>query len=989
MPFATSLKTLPPRKPGLSPRRLLARLEDEAAVLCWVSGPPGCGKTTLAAHHAEAGRRPCIWLRLDEEDADPAELLANFRQACGVELPRCAEALPRLSRDHLGNLATFVGRYCRAVFEMAGAPLIVLDDAHTLSGADALRSFLEALLRHAPPSARLIVLGREPAPEFLGRALVQGEAMEIRADELSLSQAETAELLAALDVTLAAPEIDRLFELTGGWAAGVVLCARSWPPRVTRGGEWLSLPAHCEAYLASEVFERLPEDERRLATTLCWLPEIDEPLLRLLGAAEQASAFLRRLSQEGIFVEQAARAELAYRFHPLFAEFLRKRAQGLLSAAELDQVQRRAAHALASVGRHGAAIELWLQCGGVEEAVSLIKAQARELLSRAGNGTLMQWLGRLPETVFEQEPWLRYWRGVVRMHGAPRDAREDLVEAVHQFKATDDLGGWMLGLGQLGCSRFTEWGGAAIAGMPEVELSAMDAEYDGMPPDTQAAFALASWMNLCNACPDHPRLPAWEDRIRRLMQLDIDASLKLRLGWMLALYYAFNGSPASLISLCGLLADAERARDVEPHARLQWYLIRIVSAWSSGDFDAIRPWHDEAMRYSRDSGVHLLVVFIHCLSALGLLLAGDEHTCGRLLDKAARRLSPNRPMEVWATHVVKAWHALTRGDGARAIGCARIALDAADLMSAPVFRGMALVSLAAAALQDGRRQEFTAHIVALRACAARSGGPLLSLHVGLLEASARAAEGSADYGEALRSAFAHGRSHGLVHFFGACPAMLSRLCADALRFGIEPAHASALVRAYRLTPPSDARRLERWPWPLRISTLGCWRIVLDGQVLTFEGKAPQRPLAVLKVLISLGGEGVAVHRIADELWPDAEGDGAKRAFETALHRLRKILRLPHALVLQEGRLSLNRQICRVDLDDLDACVERIFHAPERTPADLARALGKLDRGEYLPDEELPVVVACRARVAAQLARARGCLAERSATAQLADGHVDR
>jgi DNA-binding SARP family transcriptional activator len=55
---------------------------------------------------------------------------------------------------------------------------------------------------------------------------------------------------------------------------------------------------------------------------------------------------------------------------------------------------------------------------------------------------------------------------------------------------------------------------------------------------------------------------------------------------------------------------------------------------------------------------------------------------------------------------------------------------------------------------------------------------------------------------------------------------------------------------HRLLPPSpDA---ERWPWPIRIRTLGCFEIERDGTQLRFEGKAQRQPLKMLKILIAAG-----------------------------------------------------------------------------------------------------------------------------------------
>ena len=78
-------------------------------------------------------------------------------------------------------------------------------------------------------------------------------------------------------------------------------------------------------------------------------------------------------------------------------------------------------------------------------------------------------------------------------------------------------------------------------------------------------------------------------------------------------------------------------------------------------------------------------------------------------------------------------------------------------------------------------------------------------------------------------------------------------------------------------------------------------------------KVQQKPLALLKVLIALGGRGLPEARLAELLWPEADGDLAHHSFEVALSRLRKLLGKEDALVLREGRLSLSNRHCWVDV----------------------------------------------------------------------------
>jgi DNA-binding SARP family transcriptional activator len=111
-------------------------------------------------------------------------------------------------------------------------------------------------------------------------------------------------------------------------------------------------------------------------------------------------------------------------------------------------------------------------------------------------------------------------------------------------------------------------------------------------------------------------------------------------------------------------------------------------------------------------------------------------------------------------------------------------------------------------------------------------------------------------------------------------------------------------------------------------------------------------------------------QLAEALWPDADGDDAHNAFVTTLQRLRKLLGQRDALLLQEGRLSLNAQACWVDawaFESVDA------DADARDPQaveDRERALA-LYRGAFLAQEDAPWAIAPRERLRARFVRMGG------------------
>jgi DNA-binding SARP family transcriptional activator len=189
-----------------------------------------------------------------------------------------------------------------------------------------------------------------------------------------------------------------------------------------------------------------------------------------------------------------------------------------------------------------------------------------------------------------------------------------------------------------------------------------------------------------------------------------------------------------------------------------------------------------------------------------------------------------------------------------------------------------------------------------------------------------------------------------------------------LAAGIEVAHVQNLIRKRKLTPPPSAYELESWPWPIKVYTLGRFEILKDGEPLQYSRKAQKRPLEMLKILVSQSGREVSEENVADNLWPEGEGDAAHHAFATNLHRLRELLGSEGAIRHQDGKLNLNPQYCWTDAEAFDRLYEEAKPlwekgARSKNLAFSAERVLHLYRGHFLPaDEGAPWSLSCRERL---------------------------
>jgi DNA-binding SARP family transcriptional activator len=230
---------------------------------------------------------------------------------------------------------------------------------------------------------------------------------------------------------------------------------------------------------------------------------------------------------------------------------------------------------------------------------------------------------------------------------------------------------------------------------------------------------------------------------------------------------------------------------------------------------------------------------------------------------------------------------------------------------------------------------------------------------------------------ALHTAFTLAKQGGYLSSRVWQPNVMGRLCICALKAGIEVEYVRGLIRKRHLVPSALPLELESWPWPITIKTLGFFEVLQDGRQLRFSRKLQRRPLTLLKLLIIHGPHPVREADLIEALWPDAEGDAAAFALTTTVHRLRRLLDQPTAVLRSGGKIVLNIQECWVDAWAADRLLEQAEKLPaartDSTAWDTIRERTErafaLHRGDFLAtDPDLPGSAATADRLRHRLLR---------------------
>jgi DNA-binding SARP family transcriptional activator len=150
--------------------------------------------------------------------------------------------------------------------------------------------------------------------------------------------------------------------------------------------------------------------------------------------------------------------------------------------------------------------------------------------------------------------------------------------------------------------------------------------------------------------------------------------------------------------------------------------------------------------------------------------------------------------------------------------------------------------------------------------------------------------------------------------------------------------------------------------------LGGFELARDGEPVRFTGKTQQRPLELLKFVVSEGGKGVDAEYVTATLWPDSDGAAAKSSFDSALFRLRKLLDVDDAIELASGQVSLARPLVWTDVWALESALNSA-NGSDAHPAAAARRLLDSYAGPLLGGDESAWIAKPRDALRARFVRA--------------------
>jgi DNA-binding SARP family transcriptional activator len=926
-----------------------------------VWGPPGAGKTTAVATYLSHRKLSAVWYQLDASDGDIATFFHHVRDVSPRVLRR-RRPLPIFTTEDVAAPLAFARRFFAAFF--SGLPrgsVLVLDGYHDVPAKSVFHEAIGESVSQMIEGRRLIAISRMEPPDTFARVRASRQMYLVGWPDLRLTREETTAVLKRLiGRTPTRAAADALYARTDGWVAGVVLMLEQslTDEAIRQAAEQQSQQVFFD-YFAHEIFRSMPAEEQDILLQAAFLPHPTVAMVEALTGASAAGHVLARLARASYFTTRHSRSgAVAYQFHPLLREFLLARATMTYSLDRRRDIQRRAAELLEADGSMHDAAMLMIAGSDFAALASLVCREANTVISQGRTQTLLGWLNSLPVEMVDDDPWLLYWRGAARVFVEPQGAQSDAASATAMFRARGDATG-----------AFLAWAVEVMAYYSALaDLHAFDHLVDALDDlrrdfpaypthDIEVAVLQALLLALVLRRPEDPQLRDVLARSEAVVSVSRDPRTTQVLALLVAAVYGWLGYiDHARAMVAPFISEDDRARG--PTTVLRGMLI-VRTALIAGDFDAIHRHGHELLARMRAEGIQSHLAMLIADMAAAALTDGDLKTAEGWLEEMAREVRALNRNDVAYYHYLRAWMGLLRRDLDSARREQTSALAPALAFGMPFAEAIARLLSTHVLHACGEDKEARAHLRRVLDIAQGTGSRLFLYPARLAEAEIAFDGGDDRDGlRALAEAFHTAREAGLTNTYVWRPTVMARLCARALEAGIEVDYVKQLVGKRRLMLDAASADVEAWPWAFRIYTLGRFVIVREGVAMEFRRKVQRRPLALLKALIAFGGRDVSEARLAEALWPDADGDAAGQALATTLHRLRRLLGSDDVIRRQAGTLSLHTGLCWVDLwaveQRLREAETAILKAAGRTMGHCARLTDRalqLYRGDLLAGQE--------------------------------------
>lgn len=404
---------VPQLRAKLVPRPHMIELLEQGTrqALTLISAPAGSGKTTILSSWLRDAEILAAWLSLDDHDNDLHRFWTYVLAALDTLRPgmlkQAQEELKAMRSRQSPSMENVLIALINDLADLEDDVVLVFDDYHEIV-TPSIHTSLAFLLDHLPAQVHLFLATRSDPPFPLARLRTSNQLEEIRTADLRFSREETAIFLNnIMELHLTRDKIAVLEARTEGWVAGLQLAGLSIQRQHEKRPDFLGTFAGSHHslvnYLAEEVLQKQPKRVQQFLLHTSLLDRLTPSLCQEVTGDADSRALLAHLEQANLFIVALDDEHAWYRYHQLFADFLRSR----LQQSQPDYVfelHHKAAHWYQRQGSYEEAMRHLLLAQDFAQAGQLLVQSSEELMRRGAFTLLTRWISSLPTTQVRSRP---------------------------------------------------------------------------------------------------------------------------------------------------------------------------------------------------------------------------------------------------------------------------------------------------------------------------------------------------------------------------------------------------------------------------------------------------------------------------------------------------------------------------------------------------------------------------------------------------------
>lgn len=303
-------------------QRLMGMLEHKVTI---VKGGAGSGKTTLLSILIkEKNLKNVKWISLDENMNNLFVFWKYVLEATRVFFEEEEESFQSCFDGNIQQelmwqmIALIVNK-----LEQQETFFLVLDDFQHIKDQQLIAT-LNFFIANMPSNMHLVLLCRQLPDIYLGTLSLENELLLIEAEELRMTDEESADFLRnTLEFSEDKEEFANIIKGCNGWVGGLQLMAIAAKNQIST--EMLYINASMKViydYMSKEIFSYLQKDEKEFLKRTALLPYFNKSICERYVPQYDFETMMASILNKNLFVISIDGEKQEYRYHAILKDYL-------------------------------------------------------------------------------------------------------------------------------------------------------------------------------------------------------------------------------------------------------------------------------------------------------------------------------------------------------------------------------------------------------------------------------------------------------------------------------------------------------------------------------------------------------------------------------------------------------------------------------------------------------------------------------------------